>query len=35
MTINFDLIINLFTYINFYEIYDFYLKFIYAKKIHY
>ena len=33
MTINFDLIINLlFTYINFYETYDFYLKFLYAKK---
>jgi len=31
MTINFDLIITLFTYINFYEIYYFYLKFIYKK----
>ena len=32
MTSNFDVIINLFTYINFYETYDFYLKFTYVKK---
>ena len=31
MTINFDLIISLFIYINFYETCDFYLKFIYVK----
>jgi len=31
MTINFDIIINMFIYINFYETYDFYLKFIYVK----
>ena len=31
MTINFDIIINMFTYMKFYETYDFYLKFIYEK----
>ena len=30
MTINYDLIINLFTYIKFYETYDFYFKIIYV-----
>jgi len=34
MIINFNLIINLFIYINFYKIYDFYLKFIYVKEIY-
>ena len=29
--INFDIIINMLRYMNFYEIYDLYLKFIYVK----
>jgi len=33
MIINFDLIIYLLTYINFYQTYDFYLQFIYVKKL--
>ena len=33
MIINFDIIINMLTYMNFYETYNFYLKFIYVKNI--